>query len=87
MSDFPTVAQAVVESKLDRRFKYTEFCGQLIRNYNYTALCTGCDGGGCLECGWHGKVRSSCPIPLFDIDGNAIEVIACNDWIRVERNK
>ena len=50
-------AEYMFDLKLDRRRNYMIIDGQLCQAVEYTDICTGCNGGGCVECGGHGKVR------------------------------
>ena len=73
---FSTVGEAVRTLKLDRRHKWFEWMGQVVYNFKYTApnSCTGCDGGGCFECGGTGKRVSHVPVPAFMPDGSIAKV-------------
>lgn len=75
---FESVDQAVKLLKLDKRHRWYEFQGEVIYDLKYTApnSCTGCDGGGCHECGYTGKRVAYCPIPaIHPITGNTVKVI------------
>jgi len=73
---FYTKEEAIVKFRLDRRIKWFVYCGNICYNHEYTAPCSCCDGDGCHECGYHGKSRSSCPIPAFDPStGKPINII------------
>jgi len=72
---FYTKEEAIVNFRLDRRKKWFVYCGNICYNHEYTAPCLYCNGEGCHECGFQGKLRSSCPIPAFDpATGNTINV-------------
>ncbi len=71
---FETAQEAIKTLKLDRRRKLEVWQGNLCYPYWYTIICTGCDGGGCHECGYHGKSRSVVPVPALDKDGNIVEI-------------
>ena len=72
---FYSVDDAVKQLKLDRRHKWFEFMGEVVYHYSYTHTCTGCDGGGCHECGYHGKAKTGCPVPAMHPDtGNPVKV-------------
>lgn len=73
-----TKEEAIKKFKLDRRHKWFVFYGNLCYSQRFTMPCSGCDGGGCSECGYTGKRRSACPIPAMDDDNNLIEVIGEN---------
>ena len=74
-----TLEYAIEKYKLDRRKKWFAYCGNVVYNFKYTQPCSGCSeqkeysanteiGGGCHECGYTGKRRSSCPVPAMDGD-------------------
>lgn len=50
---------AALGRKADRRKRYTLIDGEACEVAEWTATCTGCDGGGCDECRGKGKVRRS----------------------------
>jgi len=76
---FYSVDDAVKQLKLDRRHKWFEFMGEVVYHYSYTHTCTGCDGGGCHECGYHGKAKTGCPVPAMHPDtGNPVKVRVSN---------
>lgn len=76
---FDNVDDAVKQLKLDRRHKWFEFMGEVVYHYSYTHTCTGCDGGGCHECGYHGKAKTGCPVPAMHPDtGNPVKVRVSN---------
>ena len=78
---FSSVAEAVKLLRLDRRHKWFEWRGELVYDMKYTApnSCTGCDGGGCQECGGCGKRVSHVPIPAFMPDGSIVKVVPQNE--------
>ena len=71
---FDSVEQAVKMLKLDRRHKWEEWNGELSYPYKYSHTCTGCDGGGCHECGYHGNAITYVPVPVFMPDGSIVKV-------------
>lgn len=72
---FNSVDEAIKLLKLDRRRKWFEFQGEVVHHHSYTITCTGCDGGGCHECGYHGKSVSGCPIPAIHPNtGNPVKL-------------
>lgn len=76
---FESVEEAVQKLKLDRRHKWYEFMGEVIYDYKYSHTCTGCDGGGCHECGYHGNAITCCPVPaLHPNTGNPVKVRVAN---------
>ena len=79
---FSSVDEAVTMLKLDRRHKWFEWMGQMVYNFKYTApnSCTGCDGGGCFECGGTGKRVSHVPVPAFMPNGSIVKVVPQNGW-------
>jgi hypothetical protein len=56
-------ADEIAGRRLDRRKNYVVIEGQVCSSIRWTATCSGCDGGGCEECGYHGKVRNGCWMP------------------------
>lgn len=77
---FSSVEEAVRLLKLDKRRKWFEWRGDLVYDMKYTApnSCTGCDGGGCRECGGTGKRVSHVPIPAFLPNGDIVKVVSQN---------
>jgi hypothetical protein len=82
---YDSVEDAVNELKLDRRYKWKEWRGELIYTLWYTSYCTGCTecgemtnppaiGSGCHECGYTGKRRSPVPIPATMPDGSPVKI-------------
>jgi len=72
---FSSVDEAVKLLKLDKRHKWWEFSGEVIRDGKYTTYCTGCDGGGCHECGYCGKRISYYPVPaIHPLTGNPVKL-------------
>lgn len=71
---FKTSEEAIKTLKLDRRHKREVWLGTLCYPHRFTIVCTGCDGGGCHECGYHGKSRSVVPVPAMDKDGNIVKI-------------
>lgn len=77
---FDSVEQAVSMLKLDRRHKWYEWEGKLIYDLRYVApnSCTGCNGGGCHECGYTGKRVNYAPVPAFMPDGSMVKIKTIN---------
>lgn len=75
-SVFNSVEEAISTLKLDRRHKWYEFMGTLVYDVKYTApnSCTGCDGGGCHECGYTGKRVQYCPMSAFTPNGKLVKI-------------
>ena len=72
---FDNVNHAISTLNLDRRHKWFEFMGVVVYHHACTIICTGCDGGGCSECGYHGKCRSGVPISaIHPQTGNPVKV-------------
>lgn len=75
MNDFvfvngKTVKQLIKKHNLDKRFKYTIYGNTLVKT-NWVAMpCSGCDGNGCSECGYNGKVRTPIPDPILKRNKN-----------------
>lgn len=70
--DFPmsfAEADRHVGSRLDRRKAWAFVDGQLCESVSWTDHCSGCSygfeprGGGCRECGYHGRVRNAAWVP------------------------
>lgn len=57
-------AEYLAGRKLDRRRNYAIVDGTICQSAQWTALCSGCDGAGCHECGHTGKRRQACWIPI-----------------------
>jgi len=77
---FYSVDEAIKTLKLDRRHKWFEWEGTVVYNQWYTVPngCTGCDGGGCQECGYTGKRKMCVPVPAFMPDGSIVKVVPSN---------
>ena len=77
---FTSVEEAVRLLKLDRRHRWFEWKGSVVYTLWYTApnSCTGCNGGGCQECGYTGKRRTPVPIPALMPDGSLVRVVSQN---------
>lgn len=86
---FSSVDEAVKLLKLDKRYKWEEFCGDLVYPHKYSYACSGCTetremqstperGSGCHECGYKGRVRSVVPVPAFMPDGSIVKVVLQN---------
>lgn len=61
-SDLPAL---ILKHKLDRRRKYSLYCGYVVYTEWVTVPCSGCDGDKCFECGYQGKVRTPFPQPIL----------------------
>lgn len=57
-------AERLAGRKLDRRRNYCISDGEVRESCSWTQTCSGCEGGGCRECGYQGKVRSGFWAPL-----------------------
>ncbi len=78
------IKQAVETYNLDRRHRWFAYGGNVVYDYEYTNLCSGCCwqeenvvptiGVGCHECGYTGKRRDSVPVPARGPNGNLIKV-------------
>ena len=79
---FNTIEQAISELRLDRRRKWFEWSGKIVRNEKVTLECSGCDGGGCSECGYSGK-RVRC-FPVYAI-ANGIPVLIASTTLTKEK--
>ena len=64
--DYLDIAEAEKQTgrRLDRRRKYFKWEGEIGYDAKFTMPCSGCDGGGCSECGYHGKCRSGVFVPV-----------------------
>ena len=71
---FDSVEQAVIMLKLDGRHKWEVWDGELTYPFKYKQICTGCNGGGCSECGYHGNSISYVPCPAFMPDGSIVKI-------------
>lgn len=71
---FKSVDEAVSELKLDKRHKWEEFNGEVVHPHWYSSPCSGCDGGGCRECGYKGNSRKVVPVPALNVDGSIVKV-------------
>lgn len=70
-----TIAEAKLKFKFDKRRRWFVFAGNIVYNHQYTQVCSGCDGGGCYECGYQGKRISGCPVPFINPEtGNPLKV-------------
>ena len=66
--DHPTTyvrLEAIAGRRLDHRKSYALIEGQVAEIVSWTARCSGCDGSGCDECGYHGKIRVAHWVPLL----------------------
>lgn len=50
--------------RLDRRRNYAVIDGSVCEATEWTQNCSGCDGNGCSECGYHGRRRCGQWVPL-----------------------
>lgn len=57
---------ALCGRRADRRKAWAIIDGQVCTLVKWTERCSGCDGGGCQECGYHGVTRRSQWCPWFD---------------------
>lgn len=71
---FKSVDEAISELRLDKRHKWEEFNGELVRPQWYSSPCSGCDGVGCRECGYKGNSRKVVPIPALNKDGSIVKI-------------
>lgn len=65
--DRPTTyeaAEALAGKRLDRRKNYAIVGGMVCESSSWTQECTGCDAGGCEECGYQGRTRQGMWIPI-----------------------
>jgi len=63
-------AELLAGIKLDRRKNYAIINGEVCESAEWTMECTSCEGGGCYECGYQGKVRRAQWVPT-PINNNA----------------
>jgi len=75
---FESVDEAIQALKLDKRHKWEEFNGEIVYSFWYSSTCTGCDGGGCRECGYKGNTRKVVPIPALMPDGSIAKIFQQN---------
>lgn len=65
------VAERIAGKRLDRRKNYAVFRTSNVAEVRvatkWTRACTGCEGGGCHECGYSGKVREGMWVPLESV--------------------
>lgn len=57
-------AELIAGRRLDRRRNYAIINGEVCEAAWWTQECSGCDGGGCDECGYTGKRRTGAWVPL-----------------------
>jgi len=62
-------AEHMCGHKLDKRKNYCIIDGKVCESLEWTAECSGCDGGGCRECGGQGKVRQAMWVPIESCGG------------------
>ena len=62
-------AESIAGITLDKRKNYCIIKGKVCEAISYTHVCSGCEGGGCHECGYQGKVVNSFWSPLY-LDSN-----------------
>lgn len=72
---YNSVQDAVKGLSLDKRFKYNTFYQELVYSEKVTVVCSGCEGGGCYECGYSGKDRRCYPQSII-LNGIPIKIIA-----------
>ncbi|MCW2242303.1 hypothetical protein [Azospirillum canadense] len=70
-------AESVIGKRLDRRRNYAILHGdgrKVCELVTWSAQCSGCDGGGCKECGYHGIIRRAMwlPVELADAGRDAL---------------
>jgi len=70
---FKSVEEAIEFLGLDRRHKWFEFSGEIVRNGKVSLGCSGCDGNGCRECGGKGKRVQNFPIPVI-VNGSPVKI-------------
>lgn len=71
-------AEKIAGDRLDRRYKWFLWDGEVCYDGKFTRPCSGCScgceygcsccnerGAGCVECGYTGKRRDSFPIPYY----------------------
>jgi hypothetical protein len=66
--DTPTTfekAEALCGKRLDHRKCYAISHNEVRELVNWTQTCSGCDGGGCRECGHQGRRRYGHYVPLY----------------------
>ena len=72
---YDSVEEAVKDLKLDRRFKWYEFMGSLIRDIKYKAPCWDCEGSGCHTCGYQKHIWQYYPEYVIDNqNGNPVKI-------------
>lgn len=49
--------------RLDRRKNWALVEGHVCDSASWSQTCSGCEGGGCRECGFHGVTRRSMWVP------------------------
>lgn len=63
-------AEAIIGRRLDRRRNYCIMQGDegeglgVFETISWSQKCSGCDGGGCHECGYQGVVRQGHWVPV-----------------------
>lgn len=57
---------ALIGKRADRRRSWAIIDGEACIAVKWIATCSGCDGGGCQECGHHGVTRQSVWCPWID---------------------
>lgn len=61
-------AEAIAGRRLDRRRNYAIIEGEVREYASWSRTCTGCEGGGCRECGYCGRVREAMWVELGSCD-------------------
>ena len=68
--------EAISKMKLDKRHKWYEFMGELIRDGKYKMTCWDCGGIGCQTCGYKMNTWQKIPIPALDKNnGNPVKIL------------
>ena len=57
---------ALCGKRADRRKSWAIIEGEACTLVKWTDRCSGCDGGGCHECGYHGVTRRAQWCPWYD---------------------
>lgn len=57
-------AEEIAKRRLDRRRNYAICDGEVRELARWTQECSGCEGCGCRECGYKGRVRHGHWVPL-----------------------
>lgn len=65
--------EAIDKYKLDRRRNWFAFCGNIVYDFKFTNYCSYCTNG-CGNCGYTGKLRTSCPVPAMNENNEPIKI-------------